>query len=278
MAVVGRRWGSLPCVELSGSRALVTGATGGIGMAIVRRLHGRGATVLVSGRQADVLERLRDELGERVEVLVSDLADRDDVAALPERAGTVDVLVANAALPASGHLLGFDPAHIDRALDVNLRAPIQLARALAPAMAERGHGHLVFISSLSGKAGSAGSSLYSATKFGLRGFAQGLHEDLLGAGVGVTTVFPGFIRDAGMFHESGAKLPSYIGTRTPDQVADAVLKGIDSRRLEVDVAPLGLRIGTAVTGLAPALTLKLQRRLGGNELSDSIARGQSSKR
>jgi short-subunit dehydrogenase len=247
-------------------------------MSIARRLHVRGATVVISGRQADVLERLRDELGARVEVLVADLANRDDVAALPERAGAVDVLVANAALPASGHLLGFEPGQIDRALDVNLRAPVQLARALAPAMAERGHGHLVFISSLSGKAGSAGSSLYSATKFGLRGFAQGLHEDLLGAGVGVTTIFPGFIRDAGMFHESGAKLPSYVGTRTPDQVADAVLKGIDGRRLEVDVAPLGLRIGTAVTGLAPALTLKLQRRLGGNELSDRIARGQSGKR
>jgi short-subunit dehydrogenase len=200
------------------------------------------------------------------------------VAALPARAGAVDVLVANAALPASGQLLGFEPGQIDRALDVNLRAPIQLARALAPAMVERGHGHLVFISSLSGKAGSSGSALYSATKFGLRGFAQGLHEDLIGAGVGVTTVFPGFIRDAGMFHESGAKLPSYLGTRTPDEVADAVLKGIDGRRLEVDVAPLGLRLGTAVAGLAPALTLKLQRRLGGHEISDRIARGQSGKR
>src|SRR5204862_240112 len=90
-------------------------------------------------------------------------------AALVERAGRVDVLVANAGLPASGPLDGFSPAEIERALDVNLRAPMQLTRALLPQMVERGQGHLVFVSSLAGKVASVGSSLYSATKFGLRG-------------------------------------------------------------------------------------------------------------
>ena len=265
-------------MELAGSRALITGATGGIGQAIARLLHARGATVVISGRQTDVLDRLVAELGARAEALTADLTDREQVAALPGRTGDVDVLVANAALPASGELLGFDAAQIDRALDVNLRVPIQLARALAPAMVERGRGHLVFVSSLSGKSASARSSLYSATKFGLRGFAQGLHEDLLHAGVGVSTVFPGFIRDAGMFHDSGGKLPSYVGTRTPDQVAAGVLKAIERRRLEVDVAPFGLRVGTAVAGLAPGATLALQRRLGGHAIADEIARGQSDKR
>ena len=99
-----------------------------------------------------MLEQLRAELGDRVEALPADLADRATGLSLAERAGDVDVLVANAALPASGALLDFEPDEIDRALDVNLRAPIQLARALAPAMVERGLGHLVFISSLSGKA------------------------------------------------------------------------------------------------------------------------------
>ena len=247
-------------------------------MAIARRLHARGATVVISGRQAEVLEGLRAELAERTEVLVADLADRDQVTALPRRAGKIDVLVANAALPASGHLLGFAPGEIDRALDVNLRAPVMLARDLAPAMSERGYGHLVFVSSLSGKSGSAGSSLYSATKFGLRGFGQGLHEDLRSAGVGVSTVFPGFIRDAGMFHESGAKLPFYVGTRTPDQVAKAVVKAIERGKLEVDVAPFGLKVGTALAGLAPAAVLALQRRLGSHDIAADMARGQAGKR
>jgi short-subunit dehydrogenase len=269
---------SLRAVDLAGARALITGATGGIGAAIARRLHARGATVVLSGRQADVLERLRAELLDRAEVLPADLADRDQVAALPERAGKVDVLVANAALPASGQLLGFDPDEIDRALDVNLRAPIQLARALVPAMADRGYGHLVFISSLSGKAGSPGSSLYSATKFGLRGFALGLSEDLHSSGVGVTTVFPGFIRDAGMFHDSGAKLPRMVGTRTPTHVAKAVTKGIERNKLELDVAPIGIRIGTAIAGFAPSSTAALQRRSGSHDISAAIARGQADKR
>src|SRR5207247_2243219 len=103
------------------------------------------------------------------------------------------------------------PAEIDRALDVNLRAPIQLARALVPPMLERRSGHLVFISSLAGKVATARSALYSATKFGVRAFAAGLREDLHGSGVGATTVFPGFIRDAGLFADSGVELPRGVG-------------------------------------------------------------------
>jgi uncharacterized protein len=265
-------------VDLAGSRALITGATGGIGIAIARRLHAGGATVLISGRNADVLERLAADLGARVEVLVADLADREQVAALPGRASEVDVLVANAALPASGRIERLSSEEVDRALDVNLRAPIMLARDLAPGMSERGRGHLVFVSSMAGKAGSPGGSLYSATKFGLRGFAQGLSEDLHSAGVGVSTVFPGFVSDAGMFHDSGATLPRYVGTKTPDQVAAGVAKAIESGKLEVDVAPLGIRVGTAIAGLAPAASAAVQRRLGAHDISADIARGQTDKR
>ena len=265
-------------LNLQGRRVLLTGASGGIGKALARTLHARGATVVATARRAEVLEELCAELGDRAEALPADLGDRDAVAALPGRAGTVDVLVANAALPASGALHEFDPEEIDRSLDVNLRAPIQMARALAPGLVERGAGHLVFISSLSGKAASSGGSLYSATKFGLRGFSHGLRADLVGTGVGVTTVFPGFIRDAGMFHESGAKLPPYVGTRTPEQVAEATARGIERDRLEVDVAPLSLRLGAVAAGIAPGAVAALQRRLGGDEVAQSLARGQSGKR
>ena len=182
-------------MELRGSRALVTGATGGIGHAIARALAARGAQLVVTGRRTDVLEPLAQEIGGRA--VASDLADRDAVDRLLDEAGDIDVLVANAALPGSGPLLEYEPEQIDRALDVNLRAPIMLSRALVPRLLERGAGHLVFVSSLSGKAISPGASIYCATKFGMRGFALALREDLIATGVGVSVVYPGFISDAG---------------------------------------------------------------------------------
>jgi short-subunit dehydrogenase len=265
-------------LTLEGSRALITGASGGLGHAIARELHGRGATVVLSARRADVLTRLRGELGERVEVLPADLSDRDDVRSLADRAGAVDLLVSNAGLPASGPFLKIDPAGIDRALDVNLRSAMHLTSALAPRMVERGSGHLVFMSSTAGKVSSGGSALYSATKFGLRGFAFGVREDLHGTGVGVTAVFPGFIRDAGMFHDSGVKLPPWVGTKTPAQVVAAVIKGIETGRAEIDVAPLSLRAGSWIAGVAPSTLASIQRLLGGEKISDAIGNAQEGKR
>jgi short-subunit dehydrogenase len=265
-------------LPLDGRRALVTGATGGLGQAIARALHERGATAIVTGRRAEVLDRLCAELGSRAEALPADLTDPQDVRNLPGRAGTVDVLVANAGVPASGMVLEYEPDQIDRALDVNLRAPIQLARALAPPMVERREGHLVFISSIAGKVANRGSALYSATKFGLRGFAFSLREDLHGTGVGVTTVFPGFIRDAGMHHDSGVKLPFWMGTRSPPQVAAAVCRGIESDRAEIDVAALPQRAGGWVAGVSPSVLAVIVRRLGGDRISGEFARAQEAKR
>jgi short-subunit dehydrogenase len=257
--------------RLEQSIALVTGVTGGIGRAIASALRARGATVIASGRRRDALEQVAQELG--VEPLLADLADPEQVAALV-RDRQVDVFVANAALPASGRLDSFTPEEIDRALDVNLRAPIQIARALVPSMVERGAGHIVFISSLSGKFASAAASVYNATKFGLRGFGFALNDELRGTGVGVTTVFPGFIRDAGMFATSGARLPRGVGTRTPEDVARAVIDGIEKNRAEIDVAPLPLAYGARLFGLAPGVTTAINRRLGAVPLAEAIAEGQ----
>src|SRR4051794_30944637 len=264
--------------ELDGARVLLTGATGGIGNAIARALHARGAHVAITGRRREALDGLAEELGERVEPLVADLASADDVRSLVERAGRVDVLVSNAGLPASGTLDSFSPEEIDRALAVNLRAPIQLARALAPAMVERGSGHVVLVSSMAGKVASGQASIYNGTKFGLRGFGLALGDELHGTGVGVTTVFPGFIRDTGMFAEAGVKLPPGVGTNTAEDVAEGVLAGIEKGRAEVDVAPVMMRVGGRVYGLAPRMFGSLQRRLGGEKVGRDLAEGQRDKR
>jgi short-subunit dehydrogenase len=265
-------------VRLDGARVLLTGASGGIGNAIAEALHERGAYVLISGRRVDALEELKGSLGDRVEVIQADLAKRADVDALPGRADDLDVLVANAGLPGSGDLDSFSPEEIDRALDVNLRAPMQLTRALLPGMVERGRGHFVYISSLSGKVPAAGSSVYGATKFGLRGFGSSLHDELHGTGVGATTVFPGFISDAGMFAESGVKLPPGVGTKTPQDVAAAVIAGIEKNRTEIDVAPLAVRATGKLAGLAPGAITSMNRRFGGRGVSDGLAEAQREKR
>jgi short-subunit dehydrogenase len=265
-------------VDLNGARVLLTGASGGIGNAIARALHERGASLAITGRRADALDSLKAELGDRVEVLQADLCRHEDVEALPGRAGTVDVLVANAGLPGSGELGSFSPEQIDRAIDVNLRAPMQLTRALLPGMLERRSGHLVFVSSLSGKVPAAGSSVYSATKFGLRGFGDSLHDELHGTGVGATTVFPGFISDAGMFADSGVKLPAGVGMKPPEDVAAAVIAGIEKNRAEIDVAPLAVRATGKLAGLAPGAVTAVNRRFGGRGVSDGLAEAQREKR
>jgi short-subunit dehydrogenase len=263
-------------MEIQGSTVLLTGATGGIGHAIARALGARGAKLILTGRRSEVLAPLAEQLGARS--LAVDLSVPEEIERLVEEAGHVDILVANAALPASGLLDGFTVEEIDRALDVNLRAPIVLSHALAPAMVSRRSGHLLYVSSLSGKVAAPGASIYNATKFGLRGFASAMRAELRSSGVGVSAVFPGFIRDAGMFADADVDLPPGVGTRTPEDVADAVVSAIERNRGEVDVAPLPLRASAMFAGVAPELTATMARRLGAEEIARKMEAGQRDKR
>jgi uncharacterized protein len=263
-------------MEINGATVLLTGSSGGIGHAIARALAERGASLVLSGRRVEALEALAGEVDARA--LAVDLSQATEVQRLLREAGEVDILVANAALPASGLLESFSEEEIDRALNVNLRAPIQLSRALVPAMVARARGHLLFVSSLSGKFGAPGSSIYSATKYGLRGFAGSLRAELHDSGVGVSTVFPGFIRDAGMFADTGVTLPPGVGTRSPEDVAHAVVAAIERDRGEVDVAPPLNRAAALLAGVAPEVSARVSRRFGANELSSKIAAGQREKR
>jgi short-subunit dehydrogenase len=261
-----------------GATVLLTGATGGIGQAIARAFAARGARLILTARRAELLDSLARELGGRA--VTCDLARRDDVRRLAGEAESegVDVLVANAALPASGLLTELTAEQVDRMLEINLRAPIALAHALAPGMVARRSGHMVFISSLAGKAASPASSLYSATKFGLRGFALGLRADLHDHGVGVSVVLPGFIRDAGIFADAGVTLPRGVGTRAPEDVAAGVIRAIEHDRAEVEVAPLGLRLGATFAAVAPAAAAAVSRRMGSDRIATSLAEGQRDKR
>ena len=264
-------------MDLSGRRALLTGATGGLGRAIATAMAARGATLVLSARGREALEQQAADLpGGGHAVLAADLAEPGAADRLADEAGAVDVLVANAGLPAAGWLSDFSSEQVSRALRVNLEAPMLLARALFPEMVERGSGHLVFVASLSGKAASPRSSIYNATKFGLRGFALGLRPDLAPRGVGVSLVSPGFIRDAGMFAEAGAKPPPGMGTASPDQVGAGVVKAIEHDRVEVVVAPLQQRLAAHLALASPGLGVRAQSGSAGQKAAESIASGHSS--
>jgi len=262
-------------MELSGRSALLTGATGGLGRAIAAALAGRGARLILSGRNAGALEALAAELpGDGHGSIAADLAEPGAAEQLAEEAGDVDILVANAGLPGSGRLTEFPPEQLTRRLRVNLEAPMLMARALCPAMLERGSGHLVFISSLSGKVASPLSSVYCATKFGLRGFAFGLRADLAPRGVGVSVVSPGFIRDAGIFADSGAKPPLGMGTASPAQVGAGVVKAIERDKVEVVVAPPQVRAMSHFALAAPSIGIRAQSGATGQRAAKAVADGQ----
>ena len=243
--------------DLRERTVLLTGASSGLGPYIAARLRAEGASLVLSARRQDRLDRLAAEVG-AARVIVADLSRRDEVEALAEQAGPVDVLVSNAALPASGQLVSFSVEQIDHALDVNLRSAIVLANRLLPGMLARRSGHVVLIASMQSKLPAALISVYNATKFGLRGFGLALSKELRGSGVGVSVINPTFVSDVGMWAETGVPTHPLAGHVSPAAVADAVIRSIKENRPEIDVAPLGARLAAA----APHLIGSVAERFG----------------
>lgn len=248
-------------MQISGARVLITGASGGLGDAIARELARRGAQLTLTARRRDLLDALAADTG--AEVVVADLSDRDDVARLVDIAAGLDILVLNAGVGGDRDLRSETAERIDSVIDVNLRAPIQMSVAFAQHHLEAGtQAQIVFMGSLSGLAATPNTRMYNATKFGLRGFAHSLRQDLDGTGVGVTLVSPGFIRDAGMFAEGGMDLPAVVRTRSPQDVAAGVVTAIEENPAEVFVSPIELRLTATLATVAPAFSAAVQRRFG----------------
>jgi uncharacterized protein len=248
-------------VDIPGRRILVTGASGGLGFAIARELARRNADLVLSGRNREALESLAVETGG--EVLVADLCDRADVDRVTQQVEGFDALVLNAGSGGDPPLAQVDPADVDASIDTNLRAPMLMSIAFAQHHLTAGRpGAIVTIGSLSGLGPTPNTRLYNATKFGLRGFSLAIRQDLDDTGVTVTHVAPGFIRDAGMFAASGMELPPGVRTKTPRDVALAVVKAIESGPAEIFVSPAELRLGATFAGVAPGLSAAILKRSG----------------
>ncbi len=186
--------------DLTGKAALVTGASGGIGGAIARALHGAGATVGLSGTREAPLQELAQELGDRAHVLPCNLSDREAVAALPKQAaeamGAVDILVNNAGITRDNLFLRMSDDEWDQVLEVNLTSAMRLSRACLRGMMKARWGRIVNIGSVVGAAGNPGQGNYAAAKAGLVGMSKSLAAEVASRNVTVNTVAPGFITTA----------------------------------------------------------------------------------
>jgi 3-oxoacyl-[acyl-carrier protein] reductase len=183
--------------DLTGRKALVTGATGGLGGAIARTLHAQGASVAISGTRADALEALAAELGDRVVVTPCNLADKDSVEALvptaEEKLGGLDILVNNAGITRDNLFLRLKDEDWDNVLAVNLTAAFRLSRAAVKSMMRRRYGRIVAIGSVVGTTGNAGQGNYAAAKAGLIGMSKALAAEVASRNITVNVVSPGFI-------------------------------------------------------------------------------------
>jgi 3-oxoacyl-[acyl-carrier protein] reductase len=212
--------------DLSGKTALVTGATGGIGSAIARALHGGGATVAVSGTRRDVLDELAGELGSRVHVLPCNLADKDDVETLVPRAEeamqNLDILVNNAGITRDNIFVRLNDEAWDDVIAVNLTAGFRLARAAVRGMMRRRYGRIIGITSVVGVTGNVGQGNYAAAKAGMIGMSKALAREVASRHVTVNCVAPGFIDTAMTGALSDKQRDALLGTVPAGRLGTAV--------------------------------------------------------
>ncbi len=208
--------------SLSGKKALVTGATGGIGEQIARSLHAQGAIVTLSGRRLDKLEELVRSLGNNAFFLQSDLSSMDDVEALvpsaTEKMGGLDILVNNAGITRDGLLMRMKDEDWQDVLKVNLESAFRLCRAAIRSMMKNRYGRIINITSIVGVTGNPGQGNYCAAKAGLIGFSKSLAAEIAGRSVTVNCVAPGFIA-------------SPMTDVLPEGQKEALLKGIPMGRM-----------------------------------------------
>ena len=250
-------------MNLSGAVVLLTGSSQGIGQACAAALSDVGARVVLHGRNPDVLGEVASGLGAKV--VAADL--RDDgapeqlAAAARDVYGRVDVVIHSAGVGWYGPCEDMNPTKIDELLEVNVRAPLRLTRALLPDMVERGTGHVSFIASIAGLTGVARESVYSATKAAVITFADSLRLELHGTGVGVSVVSPGAVRTKFFEHRGapyGRSLPRPI---SPERVAAEVLRSVQ-RGTGDAVVPRWLALAPKARAVAPGMFRVLNQRFG----------------
>lgn len=234
--------------DLTGRKALVTGASGGLGEAIARMLYAQGAVVGLHGTRREKLEALAGELGERAKVLPADMSNRDEVKALAKQAEEtlegVDILVNNAGINRDGLFVRMSDDDWDAVLEVNLTAAFRLTRELTHPMMRRRFGRIINISSVVGVAGNPGQANYCASKAGLIGFTKSMAQEIATRNVTVNCVAPGFIESA-------------MTEKLNDKQRESIMGGIPMRRMGTgdDIAASVLYLASNEAGYVTGQTI-----------------------
>jgi short-subunit dehydrogenase len=252
-----------------GKVVLLTGASRGLGPFVAEVLAGAGADLALVARSAAGLHEVEARIrvhGGRVAVIPADLAREVQRAEVVHRAaaelGPIDVLVNNAGVENEGAFLLQRQEEIREMVEVNLVAPLELAQLVLPSMVDRKSGQIVNIASVAGKAPLPWGAVYAASKAALAHWARSLRLELAGSGIEVSTIYPGYVRRAGMFARFGLEPPRSIGAVEPEAVAAAVLRALTGRRRELIVSARPLRPAFALAELFPGLGDWLMHRLG----------------
>ena len=250
-------------MRLMGAVALVTGASSGIGAATATRLAAAGARVVVTGRDKERLNSVAARAG--AVALPADLSERDGpdqlVQSVLASQGRVDLLVCNAGSGWAGPIGELSAAKATELVTVNLLAPVQLARLLVPGMAERGSGHLIFVSSIAAVTGVRHEAVYSATKAGVNYLAESLRYELAGTGISVSVVLPGPVATAFFSRRGAAYSRRWPAPISPERVARAIT-GAAARDRAVVYVPGWLGFPAWLHGTAPAAFRWLASRFG----------------
>lgn len=269
--------------ELVHPRALVTGASGGLGGHIARALAREGADIAISGRNTSALDTLAQELrklGVVAEPVPADLLRPDQadrlVATAEEAVGPLDILVNNAGVEIASSFTLYTEDELRGILAVDLIAPLLLIHRVLPGMLARRRGHVVNVCSLASKGALPYGVPYAAAKSGLAAVTESLRAEYAETGVGFSTLIPGFVTGAGIFarhEENGIEAPWLFGTTTPEKVGRAVVEAIRRDPPEILVTPRPLRPLLALAALAPKTAERLAERVGVKEVSRAVARG-----
>jgi short-subunit dehydrogenase len=252
-------------VRIDGAVALVTGASSGIGRATALALAQRGATVLMHGRDRAALTELADRT--RGTVLVEDLAEPGAGRRLAERAlaatGRVDLVIANAGAGYAGPFSTMDDLLPQRLVAANLTAAVELTRALLPPMLTAGRGSIVFVTSIAGRTGVAGETVYAATKAGLDVFAESLRLEVAGTGVAVGVLVPGVVATEFFARRGRPYGRAHPRPRSADAAAAALVRLVEHGQPET-YFPRWLRLPVAMRSVVPGLYRRLAARFGGS--------------